>query len=161
MHARGKLLFLVLFCFLLLTTGRCCNNKITCVWGSIRGKACMACVKAKQQCGVFGGEEKRLLAESAVLGEVTTILQDIVEVLRGICTGMRGLEEAFDGHWIPMGNEEESDKEEGGESELYKDGRNMPEELEKEKKKEKEKKGEEGDKIEVDGMVMGLLGSVD
>jgi hypothetical protein len=35
---------------------------------------------------------------------------------------MRGLEEAFDGHWLPVGNEEEeSDEEEGGESELNKE----------------------------------------
>jgi hypothetical protein len=145
-------------------------------------------------------EEKQPLAESTVLGEATTILQDIVEVLRGIHAGMRGLEEAFDSHWVPVGNEEESDEEEGGELELDEelvglleeaadyhafwrakyggeyqalvvgeDGRNMPEELEKEreqerekeKEKEKEKEGDEGDKMEVDGMVMGLLGSAD
>jgi hypothetical protein len=118
-----------------------------------------------------------------------TILQDIIEVLRGICMGIRGLEEAFDGHWVPVGNEEEeSDKEEGGESELDEelvglsekaadyhafwqakyggeyqalvvgeDGRNVPEELEK----EKEKEGDEGDEMEVDGMVAGLSGSAD
>jgi hypothetical protein len=108
-----------LFCALLLTVGRCCNNKIACVWGSVHRKACAACVKAKQRCGVFGGDEKQPVAESTVLGEATSILRDIVEVLRGIRTGMRGLEEAFDGHWVPVGNEEEeSDKEEGGESEL-------------------------------------------
>jgi hypothetical protein len=165
MRARGEFLVFGLFCALLLTVGRCCNNKIACVQGSVHGRACTACVKAKQRCGVFGGEEKQLVAESTVLGEVTSILQDIVEVLRGICVGMRGLEEAFDGHWVPVGNEEEeSDKEEGGESELDKelvglseeavdyhafwqakyrgeywalvagkDGRNVPEELEKEK----------------------------
>jgi hypothetical protein len=191
--------FLILFCAPLLTVGRCCNNKIACIWGSVRGKASTACVKAKQRCGVFGGEEKRPIAESTVLGEVTSILWDIVEVLRGIHTGMRGLEEAFDSHWVPVGNaEEESDKEEGGESELDKelvglseeaadycafwqakyggeyqalvvgeDGRNVPEELEKEKKKEgekekeKEKEGDEGDEMEVDGMVAGPLGSAD
>jgi hypothetical protein len=56
MHARGEF-FLVfgLFCALLLTVGRCCNNKIACVWGSVHGKACAACVKAKQRCRVFGG----------------------------------------------------------------------------------------------------------
>jgi hypothetical protein len=53
-----------------------------------------------------------------VLGEVTTVLWDIVKVLRGICMGMRRLEEAFDGHWVPVGNEEEESNEEGGESEL-------------------------------------------
>jgi hypothetical protein len=60
MCASGMLLFLVLFCFPLLTAGRCCNNKIACVQGSGCGKACMACVKAKQCCGGFVGEEKRL-----------------------------------------------------------------------------------------------------
>jgi hypothetical protein len=130
-----------------------------------------------------------------------TILWDIIEVLRGIHTGMRGLEEAFDGHWVPVGNEEEeSNEEEGGESELDeelvglseeavdyhtfwrakyggeyrvlvagKDKRNVPEELEKEKEqerekekeKEKQKEGDEGDEMEVDGMVTGLSGSVD
>jgi hypothetical protein len=156
-------------------------------------------MKAKQRCGVFGGEEKQPVAESAVLGEATTILRDIVEVLRGIRAGMRGLEEAFDSHWVPVGNaEEESDEEEGGESKLdeelvglseeaadyrafwqakyggeYRalvageDGRNVPEELEKElekegeKEKEKEKGGDEGDVMEVDGMVAGPLGSAD
>jgi hypothetical protein len=54
-----------------------------------------------------------------VLGEAMTILQDIVEVLRGIHAGMRGLEEAFDSHWVPVGNEEEeSEEEEAGELEL-------------------------------------------
>jgi hypothetical protein len=200
MHARGEF-FLVfgLFCALLLTVGRCRNNKITCVWGSVCGKACAACVKAKQRCRVFGGEEKQPVAESVVLGEATTILRELVKVLRGIHMGMRGLEEAFDGHWVPVGNEEEeSDEEEGGESELDRelvglleeaadyhafwrakyggeyralvvgeDGRNVPEELEKEKgkegekEKEKEKEGDEGDEMEVDGMVMGPLGSAD
>jgi hypothetical protein len=48
-----------------------------------------------------------------------------------------------------------------------KDGRNMLEELEKEKEKEgekekeKEKEGDKGDEMEVDGMVAGLSGSVD
>jgi hypothetical protein len=189
------------FCALLLTVGRCRNNKIACVRGSVRGKACAACVKAKQRCGVFGGEEKRPVAESAVLGEATTILRELVEVLRGIHTGMRGLEEAFDGHWVPVENDAEaSDEEEGGESELdgelvglseeaadyrafwrvkyggeYRalvageDGRNVPEELEKEKgkegekekEKEKEKEGDEGDEMEVDGMVAGPSGSAD
>jgi hypothetical protein len=189
MRARGKPLFLVLFCALFLTAGRCRNNKIACIRGSVHRKACTACVKAKQRCRVFGGEEKQPVAESMVLGEVMTILWDIVKVLRGIRVGMRGLEEAFDGHWVPVGNEEEeSDEEEGGESELDEelvglseeaadyhaflrakyggeywtlvageDGRNMPEELEK----EKEKKGDKGDKIEVDGMVVGLSGSAD
>jgi hypothetical protein len=41
-----------------------------------------------------------------------------------------------------------------------KDGRNV-EEMEVEKEKEKEKEGDEGDKMEVDGMVMGPLGSMD
>jgi hypothetical protein len=187
--------FLILFCAFLLTVGRCRNNKIACV----RGKACAACVKAKQRCRVFGGEEKQPIAESMVLGEAMTILRGIVEVLRGICVGIRGLEEAFDGHWVPVGNaEEESDEEEGGESELDKelvglleeaadyrtfwqakyggeyralvageDGRNVPEELEKEKEKEgekekeKEKEGDEGDEMEVDGMVAGPSGSTD
>jgi hypothetical protein len=166
-----------LFCALLLTVGRCHNNKIACIRGSVRGKACVARVKAKQRCGIFGGEEKRPIAESAVLGEATTILRELIEVLWGIRMGMRGLEEAFDGHWVPVGNEEE-----GGESELdgelvglleeaadyrafwqakyggeYRalvageDGRNVPEE------KEKEKEGDEGDEMEVDGMVMGPL----
>jgi hypothetical protein len=194
-------LFFVLFCALLLTTGKCHNNKIACIWGSIHGKACVACMKAKQRCRVFGGEEKQPAAESMVLGEVMTILRELVEVLRGIHVGMRGLEEAFDGHWVPVGNEEEeSNKEEGGESELdeelvglseeatdYRafwwakyggeyqalvageDGRNVLKELEKEKEKEqergkekeKEKKGDEGDKMEVDGMVVGLSESMD
>jgi hypothetical protein len=165
-----------LFCALLLTVGRCCNNKIACIWGSVRGKACVACVKAKQRCGVFGGEEKRPVAESMVLGEATTILQELVEVLQGIHMGMRGLEEAFDGHWVPVENDEEkSNKEEGGVKYggkyralvAGKDGRNVLEELEKEKgkegekEKEKEKEGDEGDEMEVDGMVMGPSESAD
>jgi hypothetical protein len=56
-----------------------------------------------------------------VLGEAMTILQELVEVLRGIHVGMRGLEEAFDGHWVPVGNEEEESNKEGGESELDED----------------------------------------
>jgi hypothetical protein len=41
--ARGKLLVFGLFCALLLTVGRCRNNKIACIWGSICRKACAAC----------------------------------------------------------------------------------------------------------------------
>jgi hypothetical protein len=120
--------------------------------------------------------------------EVTTVLQDIIEVLRAICSEMKGLEEAFDGHWIAV-----EDQEEAGELELVEelvglseeatdyhtfwrakygkkyqalvageDGRNVPEELEMEKGKELELEleGDEGDKMEVDGMVVELSGSV-
>jgi hypothetical protein len=108
----------------------------------------------------------------------------LVKVLRGIHAGMRGLEEAFDGHWVPVGNEEEeSDEEEAGELELDEelvslseeaadycafwqvkyggeyqalvageDGRNMPEELEKEKgRKEKRSRRGEGGEGEGEG----------
>jgi hypothetical protein len=126
------------------------------------------------------------------LGEVTTVLQDIIKVLRGIQLGMKRLEEAIDGHWVAVGDEEEeSDKEEVGELELVeelvelseeavdycafwrakyrkeywavvaeKNEKNIPEELEVEKRKEKGLEGDEGDEMEVYGMVAGLLGSV-
>jgi hypothetical protein len=44
---------------------------------------------------------------------------------------------------------------------LGKDGKNVEEEMEVEEDKGKEKEGDEGDKMEVDGMVAGLLGSAD
>jgi hypothetical protein len=47
----------------------------------------MACVKAKQRCGGFLGEEKQAVMEPAVLWEVMPVLRDIVEVLRGIRWG--------------------------------------------------------------------------
>jgi hypothetical protein len=159
--------------------------------GSGRGKSCATCVKAKQHCGGFLGEEKRAVTEPTVLGEVMPVLRDIVEVLRGIRAGMRGLEEAIDGRWAPAeSDEDESEGEEAEDTELVeelmglseeaadyhtfwrakyrgeyramvpgKDGRNVEEE--KEKGREKEKEGDEGDEMEVDGMVAGPSGSAD
>jgi hypothetical protein len=166
-------------------------NKIACMQGSSCRKSCAACMKAKQHCGGFLGEEKRAVTEPVVLGEVMPVLRDIVEVLRGIRVGMRGLEEAIDSRWAPAErDEDESEGEEVEEVELIeelvglleeaadyrafwrakyrgeyramvlgKDGRNVEEE--KEKGREKEKEGDEGDEMEVDGMVAGLLGSMD
>jgi hypothetical protein len=158
--------------------------------GSGHGKACAACVKAKQRCGGFLGEERRPVAESAGLGEVTAILWDAVEVLKGIRSGMRSLEEAIDGHYAPVESDGESEGEGVEEAELVeelvglseeaaeyrafwrskhgreyramvpgKDGKNVEEEMEVEKEKEKE--GDEGDEMEVDGMVAGPSGSAD
>jgi hypothetical protein len=150
----------------------------------------VACVKAKQRCGGFLGEGKRAVTEPAVLREVMPVLQDIVEVLRGIQVGMRGLEEAIDGHWaLAESDEDESEGEEAEDVELIeelvglseeavdyrafwsakyggeyramvlgKDGRNVEEEKEKGREKEK---GDEGDEMEVDGMVAGPSGSAD
>jgi hypothetical protein len=58
-HASSEFCLVVLI-FLLLTVFRCCNNKIACIWESSHGKACAACVKAKQHCGGFVGEERWL-----------------------------------------------------------------------------------------------------
>jgi hypothetical protein len=148
-------------------------------------------VKAKQRCGGFLGEEKWAVMEPAVLREMMPVLRDIVEVLRGIRAGMRGLEEAIDGRWAPAeSDEDESEGEEVEDAELIeelvglseeatdyrafwrakyrgeyramvpgKDGRNVEEE--KEKGREKEKEGDEGDEMEVDGMVAGPSGSAD
>jgi hypothetical protein len=78
-----------------------------------------ACVKAKQHCRRFLGEEKQAVMEPAVLGEVMPVLRDIVEVLRGIQAGMRGLEEAIDGCWaLAESDEDESEGEEVEEVEL-------------------------------------------
>jgi hypothetical protein len=99
------------FSFPLLTVCRCHTNKIACVWGSGHRKACTACVKAKQCCEGFVGEEKQPVVESAGLGEVMAILQDAVKVLRGIRSGMRSLEEAIDGCYALA----ESDKKSKGE----------------------------------------------
>jgi hypothetical protein len=102
--------------------------------GSGHGKACAACVKAKQHCGGFLGEEKRPVAESTGLGEVTAILQDAVEVLKGIRSGMRSLEEAVEYHafWRSKHKREYQAMVPG------KDGKNVEEEMEVEKEKEKE-----------------------
>jgi hypothetical protein len=145
--------------------------------------------KAKQRCGGFLGEEKRPVVESTGLGEVMAILQDAVEVLKGIRSGMRSLEEAIDGCYAPVESDGESEgevedaelveelvglSEEATEYRAFwrskhgreywamvpgKDGKNVEEEMEVEKEKEKE--GDEGDEMEVDGMVAGPLGSVD
>jgi hypothetical protein len=159
--------------------------------GSGHGKSCAACVKAKQRCRGFLGEEKRAVTESVGLGEVTAILQDAVEALKGIRSGMRSLEEAVDGRWAPAESDEDKSEGEGVEdAELVeelvglleeaaeyrafwrskhrreyrvmvpgKNGKNVEEEMEVEKEKEKE--GDEGDKMEVDGMVAGPSGSAD
>jgi hypothetical protein len=126
------------------------------------------------------------------LGEVTAILQDAVEVLKGIRSGMRSLEEAIDGRYAPVESDGESEGEGVEDAELMeelvglseeaveyrafwrskhgreyrvmvpgKDGKNVEEEMEVEKEKEKEKEGDEGDEMEVDGMVAGPLGSTD
>jgi hypothetical protein len=148
-------------------------------------------MKAKQRCRGFLGEEKRAVTEPAVLGEMMPVLRNIVKVLRGIRAGMRGLEEAIDSHWAPAeSDEDESEGEEAEDVELVeelmglseeavdyhafwrakyggeyramvpgKDGRNVEEE--KEKGREKEKEGDEGDEMEVDGMVAGPSGSAD
>jgi hypothetical protein len=165
-------------------------NKIACMRGSGRGKVCAACVKAKQHCGGFLGEERQPVAESVGLGEVTAILRDAVEVLKGIRLGMRSLEEAIDGCYAPVESDGESEGEGVEEAELVeelvglseeaaeyctfwrskhgreyramvpgKDGKNVEEEMEVEKEKEKE--GDEGDEMEVDGMVAGPSGSTD
>jgi hypothetical protein len=105
--------------------------------------------------------------------------------------GMRGLEEAINGCWAPAeSDEDESEGEEAEDTELIeelvglseeaadyrafwrakyggeyramvpgKDGRNVEEEMGK--GREKEKEGDEGDEMEVDGMVVGPLGSTD
>jgi hypothetical protein len=87
--------------------------------GSSCGKACAACVKTKQCCRGFLGKEKQAVTEPTVLGEVMPVLRDIVEVLRGIWAGMRGLEEAIDGCWAPVGSkEDESEGEEAEDAEL-------------------------------------------
>jgi Sec-independent protein translocase protein TatA len=138
------------------------------------------------------GEEKWPVAESTGLGEVIAILRDAVEVLKGIRSGMRSLEEAIDGRYVPAESNKESEGEEAEETELIeelvglseeaaeyrafwrskhgkeyramvpeKDGRNVEEHMEVEEDREKEKERDEGDEMEVDGMVMGPSGSVD
>jgi hypothetical protein len=160
--------------------------------GSGRRKACAACVKAKQRCRGFLGEEKRPVAESMGLEEVTAILWDAVKVLKGIRSGMRSLEEAIDGCYVPVESNGESEGEGVEDAELVeelvglseeaveyrtfwrlkhgreyqamvlgKNGKNVEEEMEVEKEKEKEKEGDEGDEMEVDGMVAGPSGSTD
>lgn len=56
-------------------------------------------------------EEKRSRAESAGLKEVVTVLRDLVEVLRGIRSGMDAFEHALDPTWRGEGSEEESEGE--------------------------------------------------
>jgi hypothetical protein len=140
------------------------------------------------------GEEKRPVVESTGLGEVTAILRDTIEVLKGIRSGMRSLEEAINGRYVPVESDGESEGEGVEDAELVeelvglseeaaeyrafwrskhgreyramvpeKDGKNVEEEMEveKEKEKEKEKEGDEGDEMEVDGMVAGPSGSAD
>jgi hypothetical protein len=159
--------------------------------GSGCGKACAACMKAKQRCGGFLGEEKQAVMEPTVLGEVMPVLQDIIKVLRGIRAGIRGLEKAIDSHWAlaeSEGNESEGEEVEdaelieefvgsseeatdyhtfwranyGGEYRAMVPGKDGRNvEEEMEKGREKEKEGDEGDEMEVDGMVTGPSGSVD
>ena len=64
-------------------------------------------------------EERRSRTESAGLGEVVTVLRDIVEVLRGVRSGMEALEHALDPTWRgDEGSEEESEGEGSEGSEL-------------------------------------------
>jgi hypothetical protein len=126
------------------------------------------------------------------LEKVMAIVWDVIEVLRGIRSGMMGLEEAIDDCYAPEESNKESEGEDAEDAELMeelvglseeaaeyhafwrakhgreyqamvlgKNGKNVEEEMEVEEEKEKEKEGDEGDKMEVDGMVMGLLESTD
>ena len=94
---------------------RCTTNKIACVKGTVRGRSCLACAKAKQKCegATFPKVEKAAVPDvvSAGAEAVVDALTDIARVLRGMRTDLRGLAFVVENRWA-RGGEESSDDEE-------------------------------------------------
>jgi hypothetical protein len=73
---------------------RCRLNKITCVKGVGHGKACAACVKAKQRCDGGVGQVERAEAEHSVGPAVMEVLGEMVKVLRSMRHDLRDIKAA-------------------------------------------------------------------
>ena len=83
-----------------------------CVKGSGRGKACAACVKAKQKCGGPEGRAERAgraEAEAPAGPAIAEVLRDIVKVLRGVRSDLQEVKHAVEDRWCGEGDDELSD----------------------------------------------------
>ena len=83
-----------------------------CVKGSGRGKACAACIKAKQKCGGPEGRAEqagRAEVEAPAGPAIAEVLRDIVKVLRGVRSDLRELTDAVEDRWCGEGDDELSD----------------------------------------------------
>jgi hypothetical protein len=74
---------------------RCTTNNVACVKGTVRGRSCLACAKAKQKCkgATFSKVEKPTVPDTVAAGveAVVDTLTDIAKVLGGVRTNLRGL----------------------------------------------------------------------
>jgi hypothetical protein len=94
---------------------RCTINNVACIKGTVRGRSCLACAKAKQKCegATFLKVEKPTVPDVVAAGAkaVVNALTDIAKVLRGMRGDLRGLAFAVENRWA-RGGEESSDDEE-------------------------------------------------
>jgi hypothetical protein len=94
---------------------RCTTNNVACVKGTVCGRSCLACAKAKQKCegATFVKVEKPAVpdAVSAGVEAIVDTLTDIAKVLRGVRTDLRRVAFAVENRWA-KGGEESSDDEE-------------------------------------------------
>jgi hypothetical protein len=97
---------------------RCHINKITCMKGSGCGKACVACVKAKQRCdGGVGQTEwaERVEADHSAGPAVMKVLGELVKVLQLMRYDLHDIKVTIKNYWSGEGDDE---LEEGYVSEL-------------------------------------------
>jgi hypothetical protein len=94
---------------------RCTANNVACVKGTVCGRSCLACAKAKQKCegATFLKVEKPVVPDAVAVGveAVVDALTDITKVVRGVRTDLQGLAFAVENRWA-RGGEESSDDEE-------------------------------------------------
>jgi hypothetical protein len=94
---------------------RCTANNVACIKGTVCSRSCLACAKAKQKCegATFPKVEKPTVPNAVTAGVEAVIdtLTDIVKVLRGVRTDLRGMAFAVENRWA-RGGEESSDNEE-------------------------------------------------
>jgi hypothetical protein len=166
---------------------RCCLNKITCVKGIGHGKACMACIKAKQRHNGGVGQAEQAEVYQSTGPAVMEVLGEMVKVLRSMCHDLCDIKVAIKDRW---GGEGDDELEEGYVSELgvseadedvvgleedtmdycafwlkkyrqeYEEGGVVERRKDGEKGGEEEGQQSEGERMEVDAEVAGPSGSM-
>jgi hypothetical protein len=165
---------------------RCRLNKITCVKGVGRRKACAACIKAKQRCDGGVGQVEQAEVDHSTGPAVAEVLGEMVKVLRSLRHNLHDIKVAIKDRW---GGEGDDELEEGYVSELgvlevdedvvgleedavdycafwlkkyreeYEEGGVVEQEKDGEKGGEEKGQQSEGERMEVDAEVAGLSGS--
>jgi hypothetical protein len=109
---------------------RCTTNNVACVKGTVCGRSCLACAKAKQKCegATFVKVEKPAVPDTVAAGAeaVVNVLTDIVKILRGMRTDLRVLAFVVENRWA-RGGEESSDDEEDRMNEDEESNADVPE----------------------------------